>query len=209
MLKAPPALNGRNTTEVRAFTPALSELLRRVEPHEPLSVSDQVEAEMFAVPPALQVSYKSTTTNTTINDVSIGELTSLGDMVAANVDGADLPTTHTYCVEEIEMLGSLPECKDADSSLDSDDLYAEIENACLGEEFTLASALRVKGEPRTSAIVDFDIAHLDRYDVPERVDVEYRQISMFEVRPLLPEINATWITPRFPYISKINEERRS
>jgi hypothetical protein len=106
--------------------------MRRVEPREPLSASDQVVAEMIAVPPALQVSYASTTTNTTINDVSIGELTSLGVMVAANVDGADLPNTHACCVEEIEMLDSLPECKDADSAHDSDDSHAEIANACPG-----------------------------------------------------------------------------
>jgi hypothetical protein len=67
----------------------------------------------------------------------------------------------------------------------------------------------VKGKPRTSATVDFDIVHLDRYDMPEHVDDKYRQISMFEVRPLLPEIETTWIKPRFPYISMINEERRS
>jgi hypothetical protein len=73
----------------------------------------------------------------------------------------------------------------------------------------LASALRVRGEPRTSATVDFDIVRLDRYDVLEHVDDKYRLIFMFKARPLLPEINATWITPRFPYISKINEERRS
>jgi hypothetical protein len=83
-------------------------------------------------------------------------------MVGANLDGTDIPTTLTYCVGDVEMLDTLPECEDADSSQDSGDLYAEIENACPGEEFKLTSALRVAGEPRTSAIVDFDIVHLDR-----------------------------------------------
>jgi hypothetical protein len=77
----------------------------------------------------------------------------------------------------VEMLDSLPECEKADSSQESGDLYAEIENACLGEEFTLTSALRVAGKPRTSATADFDIVHLDRYDVPEHVDDKYHQIS--------------------------------
>jgi hypothetical protein len=209
MPKASLALDGRYTIEARAFTPALSELIHRVELHEPLSASDQVVAEMFAVPPALQVSRKSTTTNTTMNGVFLGDLSSLGDMVRANIDGADFPTTHTCCVEEIEMLDSLTECEDADSSHDSDDLYAEIENACLGEEFTLTSALRVAGKPRTSAIVDFDIVRHDRSDGPEHLGDIYRQIIMFKVRPLLAEVRTTWITPRFFFISKIKEERRS
>jgi hypothetical protein len=123
----------------------------------------------------------------TIYDGPTRERESSGEMIAVRIDGASLPTTHTCCVAEIEMLDSLPECRDADNTRDSDEFYSEVGNACPGEEFTLTSALGMKGEPRTSATVDFDIVR--------------RQISMFKVRPLLPEINTKWMKPRFPCLT--------
>jgi hypothetical protein len=123
------------------------------------------------VPPALQASRKTTSHDATTDDVSLGQLTSLGDTVGANLDDAGLHTTLTSCpailIEDVEVLDSLPECAEVDSSQESDEFYAEIETAIPGEEFILTSALRVAGEPRSSVTVDFDIVHIGRYDVPE------------------------------------------
>jgi hypothetical protein len=80
MLKVSPALNGPCVAEARAFTSASSAMMQRVEPHEPLSVPDQVVAEMFAVPPVLQVSHASITNATTIYDGPTRERESSGEI---------------------------------------------------------------------------------------------------------------------------------
>jgi hypothetical protein len=85
----------------------------------------------------------------------------------------------------------------------------DIDNAMPGVEVKVTSALRVAGEPRTNATLDFDIVKLGRCDVPEYVGDAYRQISMFKVRPLPAEVRTTWATPRYPYVSKFWDERLS
>jgi hypothetical protein len=60
MLEVFLALNGPCVAEARAFAPTSSEMIRAVEPHEPLSAPDQVVAEMLAAPPALHVFREST-----------------------------------------------------------------------------------------------------------------------------------------------------
>jgi hypothetical protein len=83
MPKVSPALDNNDTPEMRALACVSTELTHGVEPHEPLSASDQVVAEMFAVLPAPQVFRKPPSPPT--NRVELFEPLSVFDQVGTEM----------------------------------------------------------------------------------------------------------------------------